>query len=128
MAKKMGRPLLQIDWKLVEKRMEAGCTGIEIAACLHCDQDTFYRKVQEQYGKTFTALAGEFYSQGDANIRAMQYAKAMNGNINMLFFLGKERLGQGKEEVKVSPFEDVIALKHENMLLRAEIAQRKEIE
>lgn len=122
----MARPKKTIDWQLVEKRMEAGCTAKEIAACLHADIDTFYRRFKEQYGKSFGDYSVEFYSIGDANIRALQYAKAMNGNLQMLFFLGKERLGQGKEEVKASPFEDIIQLRHENMILKAELNEIKE--
>jgi hypothetical protein len=123
---KVGRPLKEINWEVVEKRMEAGCTAREISSILRVDEDTFGRKFKVHYGKCFSELSGQFYSVGDANIRSMQYAKAMNGNINMLFFLGKERLGQGKEEVKVAPYEDILELKHDNMLLRAELAELKE--
>jgi len=121
----MGRHKVEIDWNLVEKRMEAGCKAHEIAGCLHIDEDTFSRRFKEKYGKYFTDIKGSFYSKGDANIRSIQYSKAMAGNIQMLFFLGKERLGQGKEEVMQSPFEESIALKHENMILRAELAEIK---
>jgi hypothetical protein len=45
----------------------------------------------------------------------------------MLTLLGRERLNQGKEEeIKKSPYEDVLDLKHENMILRSEIAQMRE--
>jgi hypothetical protein len=121
----MGRHKIDIDWNLVEKRMEAGCTAGEIAACLRVSPDTFSDRFKDKYGVYFSDKSREFYSMGDANIRSVQYAKAMNGNIQMLFFLGKERLGQGKEEVMQSPFEESIALKHENMILRAELAEIK---
>ncbi len=122
----MTRKKMEIDWDLVEKRMEAGCSAKEIAAVLHCDTDTLYDRSKERYGKSFSVISAEFYSKGDANIRSIQYAKVLQGNLQMLFFLGKERLGQGKEEVKVSPFEDTIAIRHENMILKAELQELKE--
>lgn len=111
----------EIDWNLVEKRMEAGCNGIEISAVLRVDPDTFYRRFEEQYGKRFADISDHFQKAGHSNVRAMQYIKAMNGNIPMLTLLGREWLGQGKDQEKVSPYEDILALRHENMMLRAQI-------
>jgi hypothetical protein len=122
----MGRHKKEINWDVVEKRMEAGCNAAEIAATLRVHPDTFSDRFKAKYGKYFSDISGHYYSAGDANLKFTQYMKALAGNNNMLMLLGRERLGQGKEEEKLSPFEDVIALKHENMILRAEIAQFKE--
>lgn len=124
--KKSTRPLKVINWEVVEKRMEAGCSGIEIAACLRIDSDTFYRRFEREYGKRFAVSTADFYSAGDANIKFTQYAKALSGNIPMLTLLGRERLEQGKETEKESPFEDTLAIRHENMFLRAELEKIKE--
>jgi hypothetical protein len=123
----MPRPKKEINWEIVEKRMEAGCSGVEIASCLRVDSDTFFRRFREKYGKRFADSSADFYSAGDANIKFTQYMKALSGNNNMLMLLGKERLNQGKEEeIKKSPFEDVIAIRHENMLLKAELVAYKD--
>lgn len=123
----MARPKKEINWELVEKRMEAGCSGIEIAACLRIDSDTFFRRFQQHYEKRFADSTADFYSAGNANIKFTQYMKALAGNNNMLLLLGKERLNQGKEEeVKKSPLEDILDLRHENMILKAEIEKMKE--
>lgn len=122
----MARPKKEINWEIVEKKIEAGCNGIEIAATLRIDADTFYIRFKEQYGKSFQDSSGHFYSAGDANIKFTQYMKALAGNNNMLMLLGKERLNQGKEEeIKKSPLEDIIELRHENMILKAEIVKIK---
>lgn len=123
----MSRPKKEINWELVEKRMEAGCKGVEISAYLRIDSNTFYRRFEEQYSKRFVDSVGDLYSAGDANLKFTQYMKALSGNTNMLTLLGRERLGQGKEdEIKKSPYEDMLALKHENMLLQAELDGYKE--
>ncbi len=105
--------------------MEAGCNGMEISAALRIDPDTFYRRFEEQYGKRFADSSDYFYSGGDSNLKFTQYMKALSGNTNMLMLLGRERLNQGKEQEKTSPFEDVLDLKHENMILKAEIEKLK---
>jgi len=117
----MPRQKREINWEIVEKRMESGCSGIEIAGALRIDSDTFYRRYRQQYKKRFADNTASLYSAGDGNLKFTQYMKALSGNTNMLTLLGRERLGQGKDEVKTSPFEDLIDLRHENMILRAEI-------
>ncbi len=124
----MSRHKKEINWEIVEKRMEAGCNGMEIAGVLRIDPDTFYRRFEQQYGKRFADSVGKLYSAGDANLKFTQYMKALSGNTNMLTLLGRERLNQGKEEeIKKSPYEDILSLKHENMILKAQIQADKEI-
>lgn len=123
----MSRPKKEINWDIVEKKMEAGCNGVEIAATLRIQPDTFYIRFKEKYGKSFQDYHGDFYSAGDANIKFTQYMKALAGNNNMLILLGRERLNQGKEEeIKKSPYEDILSLRHENMMLKAELDAYKE--
>lgn len=122
----MARPQKFIDWNIVEKKIEAGCSAKEIAGSM-CDINTFYDRFKEEYGESFSDYYDRLYSQGDGNIRFIQYMKAMAGNIPMMNLLGRERLGQGKDEVKNSPFEDIIAMRHENMMLKAEINEIKEM-
>jgi hypothetical protein len=123
----MPRPKKEINWELVEKRMEAGCNGIEIAAVLRVDEDTFYRRFHEHYGKRFADSSGHYQSAGDSNIKFTQYMKALSGNIPMLTFLGRVRLGQDKEVERISPFEDLLDIRHENMILKAENEKLKEM-
>lgn len=117
----MTKPKLEFRWDLIEKRIEAGCSGIEIANWLKCDENTFYSRFQEQYGRRFADAKKDFYAAGNSNLRLVQYVKALGGNIPMLTLLGRERLDQGKNNDQISPIEDMIALRHENMMLKAEL-------
>ncbi len=94
----MARPPKPINWAEVEKRMEIGQNGIEIASCLRLDVDTFYRRFKEEYGENFGGYAAKLPVCGPQNILFMQYIKAMKGNTKMLELLGREWLGQGKGE------------------------------
>ena len=94
----MARPKKEINWDIVEKKMEAGCSAKEICGST-LDTDTFYRRFKEEYGKSFGDYSAEFYSVGNGNLKFTQYMKALSGNTNMLTLLGKERLGQGNTEI-----------------------------
>lgn len=121
----MGRSKKEINWDVVEKKIEAGCSAEEIYECVCCP-NTFYGRFKEHFGENFCDYCDKIRRVGPGNIRFTQYMKALAGNNNMLQILGREWLGQGKEMEKTSPFEDVLAMRHENMLLRAEIEKIKE--
>lgn len=122
----MARPPKPINWELVEKRMEAGSNAKEIAGTLQIDINTFYDRFKIEYGKSFADFADRYYDCGNANLRLTQYVKALAGNTNMMILLGRERLKQGREEIKVSPYQGSIDTEHENMVLKAEIDFLKE--
>ncbi len=104
----MARPKKEIKWEIVEKKMEAGCSAKEICGAFYIDTDTFYRRFKEEYGKRFEDYAASFRSTGLGNLRFRQYMKALEGNTQMLMFLGKVDLGQ-KEQQEQTVQEDVIA-------------------
>lgn len=95
----MARPLKAINWDIVEKRMEAGNIGESIAQALHIDLNTFYRRFKDHYGYSFGDSALHFHKCGDNNIQYTQYMKALSGNVQMLIWLGKVRLGQREPDM-----------------------------
>ncbi len=117
----MGRPPKEINWEIVEKRMQAGETAVSIASRHFIDPDTFYKRFKKQYGFSFGDRATRFREVGKSDILFIQYMKALSGNIRMLELLGREWCGQGKNEISQSPFEDILFLRHENMLLKAKL-------
>ena len=98
----MARPLKEINWEVVEKLIEAGCKGTEIAAKFRIQSDTFYRRFKDEYGLSFQDYHGESHEAGLADLRAMLHAKALNnsapGNSNILIFLARCRLGMKEPE------------------------------
>ena len=121
----MGRPKKDINWDIVQKQVEAGCKAKEIYGDL-CDADTFYNRFKEHFGKCFSDYSDDLYSVGDGRIKFTQYMKALAGNIQMLCRLGDVRLGQNKTEEKVSPFQNLADVEHENMILRSRVAKLEE--
>lgn len=92
-----GRPEKPIDWSVVEDALKGGCTGTEIASYFSMHHDTFFDRVQKQYGMSFTAFAASVTPAGDMSIRMTQYRNALKGNTQLLLMLGEERLGQGRK-------------------------------
>ena len=96
-----GRKPLPIDWAKVERLMEAGCVGTEIAAYLGIHANTFYRRCEDEgkcgkgkeYGD-FSAYLQSKKEKGDSLLRAKQFEIAMQGDKTMLVWLGKNRLNQ----------------------------------
>jgi|SRR5579864_2193260 len=94
----MARPEKNIDWKVVDHLLMAGCKGTEIAANFDMHPDTFYIKVEEQYKMGFSAYSQEKRSKGDSLLRAKQFEKALEKDNTMLIWLGKQRLDQREPE------------------------------
>lgn len=98
----MARPLKEINWEVVEKLIEAGCSAQEIAAKFNITHDTLYLRFKDEYGGSFQDFRAKKQEGGIADIRAMIHAKALNnkapGNITMLIFLARCRLGMREPE------------------------------
>lgn len=99
------RPVKPIDWKLVDTLLISGCLGNEIAAHFDMHPTTFYNRVEQQYGMSFTNYSSEKRSKGESLIRHKQFEVAMKGDKTMLVWLGKNKLGQKETEDKstISP-------------------------
>lgn len=126
----MARPPKPINWDMVIKWMEAGCTQNFIARQFNIHPKNFIHKFKQEFGCSFVNFVVDFTSDGKENIKAVQYFKAIGltqkGDNKMLELLGKEWLGQGRDEVKESPLEEILTIRHENMILRAELNELKD--
>lgn len=89
-----GRNVKLVDWKRVDELLMAGCNGTEICPHFDMHHDTFYRKVEEKFGISFTAYSALKKNKGDSLLREKQFEKALQGDNTMMVWLGKNRLGQ----------------------------------
>ena len=98
----MARPVKEINWEVVQKLIENGSSGVEIAAKFFIRSETFYERFKREYGCSFQDYRGEAQEAGLADIRSMLHAKALNnkapGNSNVLIFLARTRLGMKEPE------------------------------
>lgn len=92
--KTAGRPQAKIDWAVVDMMLEAGCKGTEIAARLGIYNETLYDACKREHSTDFSAYSQQKRESGDALLREKQMELAKTGNLGMLIWLGKQRLGQ----------------------------------
>ena len=89
-----GRPRVKIDWDDVGKLLMAGAKGTSIAARLGIHPETLYDACVRDNKIGFSEYSQQKKQEGDDAILTQQFRAAMNGNVPMLIFLGKARLGQ----------------------------------
>ena len=99
----MPAPKAHLDLKQIEAAASIGCTREEIAVLLGVHAKTIQRRAE----------ANEAIATGQAKMRSslrrMQWAKAKEGNVAMLIWLGKQILGQ-KDRVEETHREEVVEI------------------
>ena len=94
-------PGLDIDWKQVDKWLEAGAKGTEVAAALGVNYKTLERRCFEVKKVHFGEYLKVKRECGNTKLRLKQQQLAMEGDRGMLIWLGKNRLDQSdKKETK----------------------------
>ena len=118
----MARPPKEINWDLIKRKMEAGCTAKEIfnSHDHKMNIDTFYDRFKEEFGCSFSDYSAPSNEIGKGDIKLMLHAKALNGAINALLFLAERRCGMKVPEVVVAEAnnQELINLQHQNMMLK----------
>lgn len=98
----MGRPKLTINWKKVDKLLQAGATGTSIADIIGVKVDTLYKRCKVERKMTFSEYSQTKRAIGLDLVRVKQFDLAMGGDKTMLVWLGKQHLNQSdKGEAKV---------------------------
>lgn len=90
----MGRPIKQIDKDHFEKLCGIMCTLDDISGWFDCSPDTIERWCKKTYQETFADVYKKKSSNGKVSLRRKQYEIAMQGNVTLLIWLGKQHLGQ----------------------------------
>jgi len=99
---KMGRPKLNIDWKLLDGFCQMQCTLWEIACYFNCSEDTIERRVKDEKGVTFAEYFGKRRIAGLMSLRRNLF-KMSEKNVIAAIFLSKNYLGMvDKQEMKHS--------------------------
>jgi hypothetical protein len=104
---KVGRPEIFVDWDNVDKLIMAQCTMNEIAGNVGMHPVNFGNKFKDKHGEDFTNYAVRMRSKGKCLLRAKQYHKAMEGNIQMLLRLGEIYLEQDRKNFETN--EQIVA-------------------
>lgn len=90
--------LLPKDWEKIELYMRAGSNTKRIAKSYGIDLEEFRLQIKQRYGQEYQIIVEKFRSQGELMVELAQFQRAVSGNIPMLFWLGKIRLGQKEND------------------------------
>jgi hypothetical protein len=90
----LGRPKKEIDFGEMDKLLHIQCTLEDIAGWFDCSVDTIENRVKEEKGMLFSEYAALKRAGGKIALRRKQFQKAMDGDTQLLIFLGKVMLGQ----------------------------------
>ena len=105
MAKKLGRPRIEINWVEFDKLCKIQATLLEIAGWFDCSDDTIENRVKEEHGMLFSEYYKRHSSGGKISLRRAQFKAALGGNTTMLIWLGKQYLGQSdRQDVAIGEF------------------------
>lgn len=123
-----GKKEIPIDWAKVDELLMAGCNAKEIAPHFNMTDETFCRRIKEHHGEYFTSYSARLYSRGHSLLRYKQYKKAIEGNTQMMVWLGKNNLKQVDTPVITeAPLDAVLDSDNENMELKARLAKAEEM-
>lgn len=125
-----GRPkksLSDSDWEKVELYLKSGATQKKIAAAFCMSTVTFRIHCEERYGEKYHDTCESFTQTGEILIEAMQFQKALQGNVQLLIWLGKVRCGQRDVDAvnNLAPYQAALDKDHEIMMLKNELNEIK---
>lgn len=93
MAKRMGRPPIEIDWDNFEKMCKMLCTAEEVASWHGCSVDTIGKYVKQKFGVTYSEVLKQYAAHGKVALRRcmMQMALKQDRNsVPILIYLDRK--------------------------------------
>ncbi len=91
---KIPLPKKEIPLEKLTELLIHGCTLEECAGFLDTTAAHIVEEVRKQTGSPFHTYKKSNYEKGNAILKTLQFMAAEKGSIPMLFWLGKQRLGQ----------------------------------
>ena len=93
-----GRHPKPINWWFVSKAFQANATVEEVAAAVGLTTQHLRRRIRSDIGAEPAAEIERMRQVGRMELRMIQHATALNGagSVQMLIWLGKQRLGQSE--------------------------------
>ena len=96
-----GRPRTRLNYKTLKPLCEILCTGEECAAIMEIDYEVLNNNLKADGHGGFKDYFKKYSSEGKSSLRRKQFLSALDGNVTMLIWLGKQHLDQkDKHEVE----------------------------
>lgn len=85
---------IKIDWEFVNKKLANFWEGTEIASHLGIHYNTLSNAVKSKFKCDFCDYKVQKRAKGESVLRELQLKTAIDGNVTMQIWLGKQYLGQ----------------------------------
>ena len=95
--KSAGRKKVEFQWDVIDKMLQAGCSGASIASKFGVHRNTLYQAVQREFDMMFDEYSRMRKEEGNDMLRLKQFDIALKGDKGMLIWLGKQRLQQSEK-------------------------------
>lgn len=92
--KQVGRPEKELDWSKLDAVLQFGARLLDCQGILDIGEETIQKKIRAKYNLTFGEYRELRMSTMRAKLLQKQFDVAMQGNVTMLIWLGKQHLGQ----------------------------------
>lgn len=109
---KDGRPRAHIDKQTFDNLLAIGCQLRECAEVLGVSEDIIESWCKHEQQLSFLDYRRQKASKGHANVRRKQYEVAMDGNVSMLIWLGKNWLKQSDKIEHSGPGGEALTISH----------------
>jgi len=113
MTNNIGRPKKELDWKLIDSILQFGARLIDCSEMCEMSDDSIQKRIREEYNCTFSEYRDRKMSKMRMKLLQKQYDVAMQGNVALLIWLGKQHLGQ-QDKQEVTSFVNEIKIKKED--------------
>lgn len=94
MAKRIGPPVIEIDWSKLDAVLQFGARALDCCGILDICEKTLFNKIHQKHKMTFAEYRELKMSTMRAKLLQKQFDVAMQGNVTMLIWLGKQHLHQ----------------------------------
>jgi len=101
-----------LDKETLDKLLAIGCYLRECAEVLGVSEDTIERWCLREQKLSFADYKRQKHAKGHANVRRKQYEVAMDGNVPMLIWLGKNWLKQADKLEHTGPGGEALTISH----------------
>ena len=97
-TKRHSTAVIDIDWSKLDAVLQFGARSLDCCGILDVSEKTLYNKIKEKHNMAFGEYRELKMSTMRAKLLQKQFDVAMNGNVTMLIWLGKQHLEQYEKQ------------------------------
>jgi hypothetical protein len=98
-----GSERIDFDWKTLNAILQFKATQPQCASILECSEDLIANRIKEKYNLTFSEYRHQKMAKVALSLWQKQFELAMQGNVTLLIWLGKQLCEQSDKQEITGP-------------------------